>query len=62
MLQKIANRKMQTVLTMKKKRKVQIQEETEMKTYQLNIWNTQLLSNFAKLATVKNDNRTNLLI
>ena len=62
MLRKIANRKMQTVLTMKKKRKVQIQEETEMKTYQLNIWNTQLLGNFANLATAKNDNRTNLLI
>ena len=35
------------------------QETTEMETYQLNIWNMQLLSNLPKFTTVKNDLKKN---
>ena len=38
------------------------QETTEMETYQLNIWNVQLLNNLLKFIAVKNDFKKNLLV
>ena len=38
------------------------QEITEMETYQLNIWNVQLLNNLPKFIAVKNDFKKNLLV
>ena len=38
------------------------QETTEMKTYQLSIWNIQLPNNLPKFTAVKNDFKKNLLV
>ena len=38
------------------------QETTEMETYQLNIWNVQLLNNLPKFTAVKIDFKKNLLV